>query len=143
MVIDASANDVTLRQRLVATSPSGVESPMDSSDNANTESDRCSDTEFDTNITTMDSETANELIKTTEHMTHDAALEKLKEVGAKTPILPSEIGTDFSFKRKVVWPNAIGFLMLHICAAIGILLVIFGYTKFYTVLYSKCSYFLN
>lgn len=138
MVIDASLNDVTLRQRHISTLPSAAESAStDSSDNASIESDRCSDTEFDTNISTMDSKTAEELVKTTKNMSHDAALEKLKEVGAKTPILPSEIGTDFSFKRKIVWTNAMGFLALHICAVIGALLGIFGFTKFYTLLYSK------
>ncbi|KAJ8985371.1 hypothetical protein NQ317_008405 [Molorchus minor] len=33
--------------------------------------------------------------------------------------LPSDIGTDYSFKRKIVWKNAIGFLILHLAALYG------------------------
>lgn len=138
MVIDASSSDVTLRQRHISAAPSGAESAStDSSDNASIGSDRCSDTEFDTLISTLDTKTAEELAKTTESLSHDAALDKLKEVGAKTPILPSQIGTDFSFERVIVWSNAIGFLLLHIAAAIGGLLILFGFCKFYTLAYSE------
>ncbi|KAJ8960527.1 hypothetical protein NQ318_013815, partial [Aromia moschata] len=33
--------------------------------------------------------------------------------------LPAEIGTDYSFKRKIVWKNALGFLVLHLGALYG------------------------
>lgn len=36
--------------------------------------------------------------------------------------LPCEIGTDYNFKRKIVWFNLIGFVFLHILALYGLLL---------------------
>lgn len=75
------------------------------------------------------------------HLSHEEELQKLKEIGSKTPILPSEIGTDFSFKRDIVWPNAIGFALLHICAAIGCLLCIFNISDPRTTAYCEYFYF--
>nr|CAI5859712.1 unnamed protein product [Callosobruchus analis] len=37
-------------------------------------------------------------------------------------LLPAEIGTDYSFKRKIVWKNALGFLTLHLLALYGLYL---------------------
>lgn len=139
MVVDSSSAEVTFRRRnnLPITSL-GEPLSAENSDKDSFSSDRnSSDGEFDTDVSTLNPIVAEELIETTQNLPHDIALEKLKEVGAKTPILPSEIGTDFSYKREIVWPNAIGFLALHICALIGVLLVMFGYSNYKTVIYSK------
>ncbi|GAB0093133.1 Acyl-CoA desaturase [Sergentomyia squamirostris] len=87
--------------------------------------------------TIINSETAiQEIIECGKITNEKEKVARIKEIGAHTPILPSEIGTDFNFKREIVWFNAIGFLLLHISALIGGLLVVFGYAKFYTVLYT-------
>ncbi|KAJ8921482.1 hypothetical protein NQ315_003100 [Exocentrus adspersus] len=39
--------------------------------------------------------------------------------------LPAEIGTDYSFKRRIVWKNALGFVALHVAALYGLYLAIF------------------
>lgn len=49
--------------------------------------------------------------------------------------LPKEIGTDYSFKREIVWFNAIGFFMLHLAGLIGIGIVPFVHP--FTVIWSK------
>lgn len=54
-----------------------------------------------------------ELVKSCKNLPHGDQLKKFKEIGAHTPILPSEIGTDFNYTHKVVWFNAIGFVLLH------------------------------
>ncbi|KAF2893319.1 hypothetical protein ILUMI_12875 [Ignelater luminosus] len=36
--------------------------------------------------------------------------------------LPAEIGTDYNFKRRIVWFNALGFLALHLAGLVGYLL---------------------
>ncbi|KAJ8965393.1 hypothetical protein NQ314_004144 [Rhamnusium bicolor] len=33
--------------------------------------------------------------------------------------LPAEIGTDYNFKREIVWKNALGFLALHLAGLYG------------------------
>lgn len=98
--------------------------------------DEC-DSDFDTEVSTLDPSVTEELKYITEKLSHEAQLSTLKEIGAKTPILPSEIGTDLNFKRKIVWSNAIGFLFLHIAASIGVGMSLFGYAKALTNLYSK------
>lgn len=98
---------------------------------------------YDADSTTLSSAIAEQLEHTTESLGHADTLKTLKDVGAKTPILASEIGTDFAFKRKIVWPNALGFLILHSLAAVGIYLVCSGQTKFYTVLYSEYIFPIN
>lgn len=45
------------------------------------------------------------------------------------------VGTDFSFKRKLVWKNVIGFLILHMFALYGLYLCF--YARFWTLLYGK------
>lgn len=57
---------------------------------------------------------ASELVETCKDLSHDEELKKYREVGAHIPILPSEIGTDFNYTHKVVWFNAIGFVLLHV-----------------------------
>lgn len=37
-----------------------------------------------------------------------------------------KLGTDYNFKRKIVWFNAIGFLFLHLCGVYGVYL---GFTS--------------
>ncbi|KAH1012383.1 acyl-CoA Delta-9 desaturase isoform X2 [Dendroctonus ponderosae] len=39
-------------------------------------------------------------------------------------LLPAEVGTDYSFKRKIVWKNAIGFFALHLAAVYGLWLMV-------------------
>ncbi|XP_063706275.1 acyl-CoA Delta12-desaturase-like [Culicoides brevitarsis] len=46
------------------------------------------------------------------------------------------IGTDYDFKREVVWFNAIGFLMLMLTGFVGILAAVFGYCCWQTTLWS-------
>lgn len=71
------------------------------------------------------------------NLSHEDELKKLKEIGAKTPILPSQIGTDFNFKREVVWSNAIGFAALHLCAVTGVILGLFLITDLRTSIYGN------
>lgn len=91
--------------------------------------------EFDNEITTLNPAATNDVVNA--NLSHDKELEKLKEIGAKTPILPSEIGTDFNFKREVVWPNAIGFFVLHLCALIGVVITLLRMVDIRTTLYGK------
>lgn len=44
-------------------------------------------------------------------------------------------GTDFSFNRKIVWKNAIGFLFLHLAALYGLYLCFFAH--WLTIVWSK------
>lgn len=142
MAVESEIYDVALRRRKMGT----ISNQSSSSDLLNNNTTSCInendfETErenyFDADATTMDPATAEEVQCVAQILPHDQALVKLKEIGAKTPILASEIGTDFNFKRKIVWTNAIGFLILHLCALIGVLLVMFGLTKLYTVIYSE------
>lgn len=145
MGIDLDTHDVSVRQRNVDNRSSQSPS-LDLVNNNNSE--KCSDrneqsaygfeSDFDAHATTLDPVLTDQFKHTTERLSHDEALHKLQEFGAKTPILPSQIGTDFSFKREVVWKNAIGFLLLHICAVIGVVIGILGHAKGYTLLY--CEY---
>lgn len=47
------------------------------------------------------------------------------------------IGTDFNFKREIVWFNAIGFLLLMITGLIGIVAAVFGYCHWQTTVWSE------
>lgn len=49
--------------------------------------------------------------------------------------LPAEIGTDYDFKRSVVWKNALGFLVLHLLALYGVYLCFYAHTA--TILWSE------
>lgn len=138
MAVDSEIQDVTLRRRKIdnISSSSDDNNNYEKTDTNQNERDE-SDSDFDTEVSTLNPAVAEKLKDVTENLSHDAQLSTLKEVGAKTPILPSEIGTDFNFKRQIVWSNAIGFLLLHIAALIGVGLCLFGYTKALTILYSK------
>lgn len=125
-----TSNDISSHKITNDTSPS-LGHPITSSD----------DVICDREHSTLD------LVKTvtelqTSHLSHDDELKKLKEIGAKTPILPSQIGTDFNFKREIVWSNAIGFAALHLCAVIGVILGLFLITDIRTSIYGKDSDFL-
>lgn len=48
----------------------------------------------------------------------------------------AKYGTDLSFRRKVVWTNAIGFLVLHLAGVYGIYLS-FTEAKLLTTIWSK------
>lgn len=69
--------------------------------------------------------------------THDEELQKLKEIGSKTPILPSEIGTDFNYKREIVWSNCFGFLLLHVIGIIGAYMLFDGSADVKTTIYCE------
>lgn len=148
MAIDSETRDVTVRQRNVG----NLSNQSSSSDllNNNNNTEKCADRneqsayefepDFDAHATTLDPVLTNKLKQTAESLLDDEELSKLKEIGAKTPILPSQIGTDFNFKREIVWKNALGFLALHICAVIGLGIALLGYARLYTVLY--CEYII-
>lgn len=142
MAVDLETLDASIRQRKIG-NLSNQSSSSDLINNNNNEKfmdlneNSYVEPDFDAHVTTLDPVLTNELKQTTENLPHDQALDKLKEVGIKTPILPSQIGTDFNFKRQIVWKNAIGFLMLHICALIGVFVALLGYARIYTVLYCK------
>lgn len=53
--------------------------------------------------------------------------------------LPSDIGTDYDFKRKWVWPNLIGFILLHILGFYGIYKMF--HAHFLTTFWSKYNFF--
>ena len=55
-------------------------------------------------------------------------------------MLPGNVGTDHTFKRKIVWFNAVGFLLLHMVGVAGVFTMILGYTKFATTIYCKYKY---
>lgn len=48
-----------------------------------------------------------------------------------------KLGTDPNFKRKIVWKNAIGFLVLHLAAFYGLYLVLTFRIKILTYLWGK------
>lgn len=68
---------------------------------------------------------------------HDDELKAFREVGSKTPILPSEIGTDSNYQFTYVWFNLIGFVILHMIGLSGALAAILGYCQLRTTLYCK------
>lgn len=69
--------------------------------------------------------------------THEDELKSFKEVGSKTPVLASEIGTDPEYKFTIVWSNLIGFIILHIIGGSGALAALLGFCQVKTSLYSK------
>lgn len=93
--------------------------------------------EFDNEITTLDPTVAVTKLAAMQLLTHEDELKKLKEIGSKTPILPSQIGTDFNFKRQIVWSNAIGFLVLHLFALVGIVQTLLYIPSLKTTMYCK------
>lgn len=54
--------------------------------------------------------------------------------------LAKEIGTDYTFKRQIVWFNAIGFLVLHMCAVYGVFLMFAGHAKIWTTIYCERNF---
>lgn len=144
MAIESETLDISVRRRKVGNLSNQSSSSDLLNNNNNNNIDKFSDSndselekDYDADTSTLNPAVTEVLQQTTEHLSHDEALNKLKEVGAKTPILASEIGTDFSFKRQIVWTNAIGFLFLHLAALVGIFMSLLGYPRVYTVLYSK------
>lgn len=98
----------------------------------------------DTDLLTSEDSTlpiakAVELINRCSHLkTHDDELKTFKEIGSKTPILPSEIGTDPNYKFTYVWFNYVGFIVLHIIGLSGAAAAILGYCSIWTTIY--CEY---
>jgi hypothetical protein len=58
-----------------------------------------------------------------------------KEIGSKTPIVPSEIGTDPNYKFKYVWFNLIGFVILNTIGLFGVLAAFLNFCKLLTFAY--------
>lgn len=54
---------------------------------------------------------------------------------ALNPVLPQDIGTDFTFKRQIVWGNAMGFLFMHLCALYGFYRI--GHANLYTAYWGE------
>lgn len=73
---------------------------------------------------------------------HEEELKAYKDIGSKTPILTSEIGTDPNYKFKIVWFNLIGFIILHIIGLTGGAAAVFGFCKVKTSLYCKTFFFI-
>jgi hypothetical protein len=69
--------------------------------------------------------------------THDEELKTFKEVGSKTPILASEIGTDPNYEFSYVWFNYIGFVILHFIGLSGAGAAILGHCSIWTTLYCE------
>jgi len=136
MAVESDTFDASVRRRKIGNLSNQSSSSDLLNNNNNEKFSDLNERDFDADSTTLDPSVTEALKRTTEHLPHDEALNKLKEIGAKTPILPSQIGTDFSFKREIVWKNAIGFLILHLCAAVGIIMGLLLMPKFYTYLYT-------
>lgn len=62
------------------------------------------------------------------HHHHHNSVESIK--------MAKEIGTDYNFKRQIVWFNAIGFLVLHLCGCYGVYLM-FTKAKVWTTIYGE------
>lgn len=56
-------------------------------------------------------------------------------VGMVYSQLKREIGTDKNFKRKIVWTNVFGLVLLHLAAIYGLWLCLWA--KFLTIIYGK------
>lgn len=79
-----------------------------------------------------------ELVNRCSHLnSHDDELKTFKEVGSKTPILTSEIGTDANYKFTYVWFNYYGFIVLHTIGLTGAAAAILGYCRIWTTLYCE------
>lgn len=72
---------------------------------------------------------------------HRDELEAYKDIGSKTPILTSEIGTDQNYKFTIVWFNLIGFIILHIIGYSGAAAAVFGFCQVKTALYCELNYY--
>ncbi|XP_064072606.1 acyl-CoA Delta-9 desaturase-like [Vanessa tameamea] len=61
----------------------------------------------------------------------------------KNIIMTKKIGTDYSYKHKIVWKNAIGFMFLHTLALWGLWLFATGSIKFTTYLWTAILMFIS
>lgn len=73
---------------------------------------------------------------TTSEITNNKEFEKTNGTTKKT--LPSEIGTDYSYKRKIIWRYALGNAIVHLGALYGLYLVPQAYFK--TLVWSKLKF---
>ncbi|XP_062535791.1 delta(9)-fatty-acid desaturase fat-7-like [Armigeres subalbatus] len=86
---------------------------------------------------TLDPQQFQKAISTCSNLSHESEIDKkLRDIGSHTPILPSEIGTDFNFKREIVWKNVIGFAALHFCGWLGLHIAFWQYCDWRTTLYT-------
>lgn len=72
------------------------------------------------------------MTQTKTQIVNSIAVDGEQDICAK---LPSKIGTDPNFKRKIVWFNVIGFAFLHAAALYGLYLGVFY--QFATFCWSK------
>lgn len=68
--------------------------------------------------------------------TKDERIQEKKNNKDYLGLLPAEIGTDWNFKRKIVWKNAIGFLALHLAALYGFWVMV-AYSDWLTMVWGK------
>ncbi|XP_055594368.1 delta(9)-fatty-acid desaturase fat-7-like [Uranotaenia lowii] len=93
---------------------------------------------------TLDPSQFQKALSNCNNLAHEGEVDKkLKEIGSHTPILPSEIGTDFNFKREIVWKNVIGFAALHVCGWIGLHLAFWQYCDWRTTLYTAWLMYMS
>lgn len=67
-------------------------------------------------------------------MTQTETLTQSPKTEINYPKLPQDIGTDYTFKRQIVWKNVLGFIVLHLAAIYGLYLSLFkakGFMFFY------------
>lgn len=75
------------------------------------------------------------LLKTQTNVDEDED-EVIKDKSASSN-LPADIGTDFTFKRKIAWFNLIGMSLLHAAGLYGLVLAFAGHVNWRTLLYGK------
>lgn len=56
---------------------------------------------------------------------------------SSSSILPADIGTDFTFKRKIAWFNLFGMTLLHAAGLYGLVLAFAGHVNWRTCFYGK------
>lgn len=68
---------------------------------------------------------------------------KFDSIVMKDSYIPARtIGTDYTYHHKIVWKNAIGFLILHLLAFWGFCKFITGCVSLKTTIWSKEYYFV-
>lgn len=76
------------------------------------------------------------LTETQKNVAEPSEVNTIKDETA-SPILPGDIGTDFTFKRKIAWFNLIGMTLLHMAGVYGLFLACVGQVQWRTMLYGE------
>ncbi|CAH2085623.1 unnamed protein product [Euphydryas editha] len=82
-------------------------------------------------------------LKTNEYTKNDDNPNTETVDGLKKYIVTKRIGTDYSYKHKIVWKNAIGFLFLHLLALWGLWICITRGIKLKTYLWTLLVLFFS